>query len=118
MKRNIHSDQKLKDYRKDLRNNATKEEVLLWMKLKGRKLSGYKFQRQHSIGPYVVDFYCAAKKLAIELDGHQHESNAEYDIERTNYLNNFGVTVIRFSNEEVSFSIISVVDSINRSLAG
>jgi len=62
----------LKDTRKYLRNNLTEAESLLWEVLKGKKLAGRKFRRQHSIGYYIVDFYCPSEKLIIELDGQHH----------------------------------------------
>ncbi len=58
----------LKAYRKELRNNATKAECYLWKALKGKNLDGKKFRRQHSIGNYIADFYCASEKLIVELD--------------------------------------------------
>ncbi len=61
-----------KDTRKDLRNNLTKGEVILWQHLKGSQLGGFKFRRQHSIHNFVVDFYCPEIKLAVEVDGETH----------------------------------------------
>lgn len=63
-----------KTRRKELRNNPTKTEKILWAFLKGKKLSGYKFRRQYGVGKYIVDFYCPQMKLAIELDGEMHDS--------------------------------------------
>jgi very-short-patch-repair endonuclease len=63
---------KYKQTRKDLRNNPTKTEKLIWDLLKGKKLEGCKFIRQYGVGRYVIDFYCVKKKLAIELDGEVH----------------------------------------------
>jgi very-short-patch-repair endonuclease len=62
----------LKNYRKGLRNNMTEAEIVLWKYLKGSQLDGKKFRRQHSFGNYILDFYCAPLKLAIELDGASH----------------------------------------------
>ena len=67
----IHNIKKLLYRRKDLRNNSTSEEILLWLRLKNSQL-GFKFRRQHSIGGYIVDFYCPSKKLVIEIDGKEH----------------------------------------------
>ncbi len=88
--------------RRTLRANMTGEEKILWEKLRSKKL-GFKFKRQYSIGPYVVDFYCSAKKIAIEVDGEVHGTNTaiEYDKEREEFIKSFGIKIIRFSNEEV-----------------
>lgn len=87
---------------KDLRNNATEQEKRLWYKY----LSQYpiRFQRQKTIGRYIADFYCAKAKLVIELDGSQHfsEEGKAYDASRTAGLEEYGITVIRFSNIEVN----------------
>jgi len=76
---------------------------LLWSKLRGRQLGGFKFRRQRPVGPYILDFYCPQKKLAIELDGggHAEESQAEYDKDRTSYLQESGIEVLRFWNHQV-----------------
>jgi len=64
----------LKDRRRELRSNQTEFEKILWTSLRGRKLNGFKFHRQYSIGPYIVDFYCPFIRLAIEIDGGHHTS--------------------------------------------
>jgi len=68
-RRLIHNVPESNDRRKELRENLTAAEALLWLNLKGRRLNGKKFRRQHSIGPYIVDFFCPESRLAIELDG-------------------------------------------------
>ena len=70
----IHNRERLRVLRRALRNNATNAEAILWRYLKRRQLKGRKFRRQHSIGPYIVDFYCPAEKLAVELDGDTQRS--------------------------------------------
>ncbi len=87
-----------------LRRNETPEEKLLWKYLRRGQL-GYKFKRQFSVGPYVLDFYNPRNKLAIELDGVQHLDNKEYDLERTDYLNSLGINVLWFWNSEVNNDI-------------
>ncbi|MBI3784425.1 MAG: DUF559 domain-containing protein [Deltaproteobacteria bacterium] len=91
-----------RDKRRSLRNNATQAELQLWSVLKGRQL-GIKFRRQHSIDAFVVDFYAPSCRLAIEVDGEAHDSSEakQYDLERTAYLQRFGIRVLRFSNAEV-----------------
>src|SRR3989338_7207644 len=103
----------LLERRKILRKNQTKEEIILWDSLKDKKL-GSKFRRQHSMGPYILDFYCTNKKLAIELDGNQHKDAIEYDKERENFLNDKGITVIRFWNNEIFKNINKVLEKINK----
>ncbi len=112
MKR-INNIQKLFQRRKELRNNATKEERVLWGKLKHSKL-GVKFRRQHSIGGYIVDFYCPEKKLVIEIDGLQHLGNndKEYDKNRTNFFKSFDIKVIRFTNIEIDNDMEKVISKI------
>jgi very-short-patch-repair endonuclease len=107
----INNIKKLFDRRKYLRNNSTPQETLLWLKLKNSQL-GFKFRRQHSIGGYIVDFYCPTKKLVIEIDGSQHIINKVYDEERLKYLTVFGIRVLRFWNNEINVNIDSVVNKI------
>jgi|JI8StandDraft_1071087.scaffolds.fasta_scaffold00071_26 very-short-patch-repair endonuclease len=108
----------LKERRRELRRNATPEERELWHYLRGRKLSGYKFLRQFSIDSFIVDFYCAQYRLAVEIDGSQHHTveGIEYDNERANVLAAFDVTVIRFTNEDVNKRIGHVLKSITTAL--
>jgi len=93
----------LKYFRKKLRSNLTPAEAKLWTMLQGKKLGGKKFRRQHSFGRYIMDFYCTSDSLAIELDGEVHNSiqAQEYDEERTLWLEQFGLRVLRFENKEV-----------------
>jgi very-short-patch-repair endonuclease len=99
----IHNLPFLKDLRRELRNHLTPAEARLWRMLKGRAVEGRKFRRQHSVGKYILDFYCPAEKLAIELDGHGHSelNQADYDHERTLFLNECGIKVLRFENHMV-----------------
>ncbi len=91
-----------------LRRNQTPQEIILWSKLRRGNLD-LKFKRQFSVGPYVLDFYCPQKKLAIEIDGSQHLENKEYDTERTEYLSILGIKVLRFWNNEINANIDGVV---------
>ncbi len=93
----------LKPLRRKLRKNLTPAEARLWTYLQGKKLAGRKFRRQHSVGPYILDFFCAAEKLAVELDGQAHDGPiaAKHDAERTAYLAQYGIEVIRFENKTV-----------------
>jgi len=97
-----------------LRKNMTLSEILLWNKLKNRKVFNTKFRKQHPIGIFIVDFYCHEYKLVIEVDGdvHNNEELNEYDLGRTGMLNNFGIRVIRFTNEEIIYNIDRVITKI------
>ena len=95
-----------------LRREPTDAEQKLWYALRGRNLLDYKFRRQHSIGAYVVDFYCAPKRLVIELDGGQHADKMKYDAKRTNFLKTKGCRVLRFWNNDVLQNLPGVVESI------
>lgn len=113
MKNQINNRKELKEFRKQLRKNLTPAEAALWKFLKGNRL-GRKFRRQHSIGNYILDFYCPNEKLAIELDGQDHFTNAgfEYDEDRTSYLATQGIRVIRFENDEVFKATDVVIEMI------
>jgi len=108
----------LKDYVKQMRSVPTEAENILWQCLKGKKLEGYKFRRQHIIGQYIVDFVCLKNRLVIEVDGliHQLPDNKESDTQRTEWLNQHGFEVIRFSNEEVIGDIDNVLEKILQKL--
>lgn len=110
----IHNNKELEVNRKKLRHNMTDAEILLWSKIKNKQLAGYRFRRQHSIGPYIADFYCPKLKLVIELDGGQHnlEENIAYDKERTAYLNALNIKVIRYWNNEVLNNINGVLEDL------
>ena len=98
---------------KVLRKNMTKEERHLWYDF--LKEYDTKFLRQKPIGNYIVDFYCAQAKLVIELDGSQHykEINVEKDTERTKYLKQYGLTVIRIPNNQVTQNFSGVCEYID-----
>jgi len=103
----IHNLVNKKQFRKRLRNSATPQETVLWSRLRSKQL-GYKFRRQHSIGKYIVDFYCLEKRLIIELDGSQH-IDSEYDKERDKYLNSLGFKVLRFWDNDVDNNLEGVL---------
>ncbi len=111
-----YNDPKLKPRRKELRHSETVHEKLLWNNLRRKKLN-FKFSRQYSVGPYILDFYCVEKRLAIELDGAQHLENKDYDIERDNYLLLNDIKVLRFWNREISANIDEVLVKIKNVLS-
>ncbi len=95
-------------FARELRKNQTEVEDTLWQLLRNRKLGGFKFRRQHPISEgFILDFYCAEVRLAIELDGayHKEEKQREYDEGRTYELEKFGIKVIRFWNNEIEKDI-------------
>ena len=88
--------------------------MALWQRLRRRQLRGRRFRRQHGVGPYVLDFYCAAERLAVELDGAVHDApeRRAYDAERTEHLGRVGIRVVRFPNEAVRLDVEAVLDAI------
>ena len=92
--------------------NAT--ERLIWSRLRDRKVDGWKFRRQQPIGPYFVDFYCHAARLAVEIDGpvHWDEARAAYDLRRQAWLESEGNRVLRISVSEITRSLADVMDTI------
>lgn len=109
----IHSLQQLADRRKKLRTNQTPQERILWWYLKDERL-GFKFRRQHSIGGYILDFYCPKKRLIIEIDGgvHMSKESREYDQIRDKYFTSLDYNVLRFLNSEIEKDINKVVAKI------
>lgn len=98
----------------DLRKRMTPAESALWTLLRNKQLEGYKFRRQHPAKNFILDFYCHQIKLAIELDGgiHQNPIQAEYDKGRTYELNELGIEVLRFQNEDLWEDADRVLDKI------
>jgi very-short-patch-repair endonuclease len=90
-------------FARELRRTQTDAESLMWLLLRGRRLLGFKFRRQHPVPPYVLDFYCDELLLAVELDGGQHNegSAAAKDQVRTEFLQSKGITVARYWNPDV-----------------
>jgi very-short-patch-repair endonuclease len=101
----------IKPLRRILRKKSTWHETVLWKKLRNKKLMNLRFQRQYSIGRYILDFYCHEAKIAIEVDGNIHDSDHQrkYDAIRTCELNNFGIRVLRIKNDEVKHDINGVM---------
>ena len=91
----------IRSHAKQLRRELTQEERLLWYLLRSRRFSRYKFRRQHPVGHYILDFACCEARLAIELDGGQHDERYEYDVQRTVWLNKKGWMIMRFWNNEL-----------------
>jgi len=99
-----HYNKNLKEFARNLRNNSTLPEVILWNKiLKRRQLRGYSFLRQRPIGNYIVDFFCKDLKLIIEIDGKIHLFQKSKDKKREEELLRLGYSIIRFQNEEILY---------------
>jgi len=119
----------IKKHAQELRANQTDSEKLLWKELRGRRLSGYKFLRQHPIlykgnlirfNYFIADFYCYEKKVVIELDGPVHDTKVEYDQYRDSELQNHEIHILHIKNEELRNmtqtlqKIKQYMDAINR----
>jgi very-short-patch-repair endonuclease len=116
----IHNRKECENRRRYLRKKLTDAEATLWSLLRNRQLEGGKFRRQHSVGKYILDFYCPSEKLAIELDGEHHftDQGSSHDEKRTNYLTSLKIQVLRFENEEVFQSPSAVLAEITKYFQG
>jgi very-short-patch-repair endonuclease len=110
----LQYDKKLKPFSQNLRGTMTDAEILLWSKIKGKQLKGVQFYRQKIIGRYIVDFYCAAAKLVIEVDGGQHytDDGRTKGAIRDAYIKSLGLKVLRYSDIDVLKNIEGVVENI------
>lgn len=115
----IYYDQKLKTLSRKLRNQSTLSEILLWQRLRAKQVKGLQFMRQKPIGRYILDFYCSKYKLVIEIDGNSHSSEQarKKDIIRQKYLENLGLTVLRFDDRDVKQDLDGVVRAIESWIA-
>ena len=102
------------EYAKELRKSPTEAEIVLWEVLRSRRCCGLKFRGQHPIKVFILDFYCHEFLLGIEVDGsiHDNEEAKEYDKNRTAELEDLGISLLRFKNEEVLTDLSKVVDVI------
>ena len=104
---------------RELRREMTPAERKLWQRIRDGQLDGAHIRRQHAVGRFIVDFFCAKSKLVIEVDGDTHAEQVEYDAERTQWLNEQKhYRVIRFTNDEVSHNLDAVVENIREELQG
>jgi len=104
------------EFQRAARHHATAPEKKLWSALRNRQIGGAKFRKQVWLGPYLVDFYCAAAKLAVEVDGDTHAHQQDYDEQRTAWLASEGFRVIRFSNDDVMRNVNGVAGAIELAL--
>lgn len=112
----LSNDPSTKDFRRQLRRESTPCERILWKRLRNKQVLDLKFRQQHGYGAYVLDFYCPTIRLCIEVDGDTHDGDEarEHDRERTEFLNQQGITVIRFRNEEIEGDVENVVCKIKQ----
>ena len=104
---------------RELRHEMTPAEKKLWWRIRNGQLNGAHIRRQHAVGPFIVDFFCAKPRLVIEVDGDTHAEQVEYDAERTRWLNEQKhYRVIRFTNDDVLRNIDVVVQRIKEELEG
>ena len=103
---------------REFRKHPTIPEKVLWNALRNRRMAGVKFRRQHPIGQFVLDFFCREKSVAIEVDGRIHEKRdiIEHDVERTGYLALRGITLLRFTNDQVLENLPTVLFEIQKAI--
>ncbi len=104
-----------KNFRHGLRKDATPCERILWHYLKNRQIEGLKFRQQHGYGPYVMDFYCPELRWCIEVDGEAHDTDNQQakDQDRTDFLNQHGIQVMRVRNEDIENNTPAVIQHIH-----
>ncbi|MFZ4528880.1 MAG: endonuclease domain-containing protein [Undibacterium curvum] len=108
--------EELKRYARAMRKNMPDAEALCWSLLRNRRMANAKFRRQHVIGSYIIDFYCAEYQLAIELDGGQHSEQQDYDRQRDAYLRSLKITTLRFWNHQMLNETEAVLEAIYHAL--
>ena len=106
----------LKELARQLRNNSTKAEIILWQKLKGKQMYGYDFHRQKPIDNYIIDFFCHELMLGIEVDGYSHQIIEVFnkDVKKEGVMNMLGIHILRFSDEQVLKDTDNVIRAIER----
>jgi len=106
------------DRAQQLRKSMTNAEALLWEALRNRRFEGLKFRRQHPVSRFIVDFYCHEKRLVVEVDGSIHDEPEvkERDANREVELQNLGLTIARFTNEEIENDINKVLQRLRMKL--
>jgi len=110
----LYNNKSLKERRRELRNNQTPAEKLLWKHISRDRIFNLRFLRQYGVGPYILDFYCPKIRLCIELDGEIHKDNKLYDDERSKYLETLDIKIIRFWNDDVLKDIKNTLDKLQK----
>ena len=111
-RKQMRASEPIRQRARELRCDQTEAEAFLWRRLRRKSLCGLKFRRQHPIGRFIVDFYCAEAKLVVEVDGGVHADQTEYDALRTEMLTEQGYRVVRCCNEDVLTAIGKVLERI------
>jgi len=113
----LNYNRNLKPLTRQLRNEGTKGEAILWKKvLRARYRDGFQFNRQYPVGEYVVDFVCRKLKLVIEIDGSSHLTKGREDRERQSFLENEGFTILRLKETDVTHRIDDVIGDIHHAI--
>jgi len=107
----------LKNYAREMRNSSTKGEIKFWCELLRSRKSGYQFYRQKPLLTYIVDFYCAALKLVIEIDGTSHLNKNEYDLKRDKDLGSLGLKVVHYNDMNVLHNFHLIESDFKKQLA-
>jgi very-short-patch-repair endonuclease len=107
---------KLKELARELRNNSTKAEIILWLKLKSKQMYGYDFHRQKPIDNCILDFFCQELMLGVEVDGYSHEIIEVFnkDVVKEEKMSSFGITILRFTDNPV----LRDMDNVLRAIEG
>jgi len=106
----------LKDRARHMRKNTTHAECIFWNVVRNKQFHGLKFLRQKPLLGYIVDFYCAELRLVIEIDGSVHKNSKEYDENRTNDLQLFGIRILRYTNDQIEFDLKSVLNHLSETI--
>jgi very-short-patch-repair endonuclease len=106
----LFNNEKAKEKRRVLRRDAPPAEEILWARLRGRQLGGWKFRRQYSIAHFIADFCCVESKIVVEIDGPTHEEAEIYDRNRQEYLQSVGFQVVRFTNQLIYQELSNVLE--------
>jgi len=116
MPRTLRGDPNKRELKRQLRAEMTPAERILWSELRAKQFLGLKFRRQHGIGPFVVDFFCPENRLVIEVDGDVHDESEQkiHDGERTKYLVELGLSVVRYRNEDILLNFDRVLLDLER----
>ena len=114
MKRNIPKNENLKERARELRKAGNLSEVLFWNQIKKKQFMGLDFDRQKIIGNYIVDFYCPAKKMIIEIDGSSHDNKVEYDKARDEFFASLKLKVIHIADIDVKKKLYDVMKMLEK----
>ena len=114
----LYNHKDLREWRKELRNNQTSAEKVLWSKVSKNQIGGLRFLRQYSVGPYILDFYCPKIRLGIELDGSFHSGKEAiiYDRDREKYLEDLDIQIIRFWNDDVLNNLAETLNELQNKI--